>query len=323
MLIIIEGPDCARKTTLARDIVARLAASGPDNTVELLHRGPPGGHPLDEYVVPLLGYRPGRGHHIVCDRWHWGEFVYPHVLKRATQLDLPMFRYIEMFLQSRGAITVLLNPELAELQDCIRERGDDLVNVEQLPEIQMRYDIISDAMSSTYESIYPASMTPDTVIALARGKEGPAAALNMFITPVGSPAPDTILFGDVRNCSGYDCRHSTRHSQRGPAFMPYPGTSGHYLMHALEEYEINREYVMLANSCDVDDVLALTPLSHQREFVALGRNAHLQLTALQIKHAAAPHPQFIRRFHHAAASSYGKLIQGLIGTERNELTWRP
>lgn len=323
MLIILEGPDCARKTTLAQDIVARLSRTDPNATIELLHRGPPSGHPLDEYVVPLLDYRPGMNRHIICDRWHWGEYVYPRVLRRESKMDIPIFRYIEMFLTSRGAITVLLNPPIADLQECMRLRGDDTIRENQLPAIIDSYEVIADGLSSTWCLRPPESrITPDSVIATARGRERLAVPLNRFVTPVGSAAPDTILFGDIRSCVGVDCGHNTHHSPNGTAFMPYPGTSGDYLMHALEEYEINREYVMLANACDVDDSSQITTAT-RADVVALGRNAHLFLTAHEIRHATVPHPQFIRRFHHTASAAYGKLIQGVIRTERNELTWRP
>ena len=108
MLIICEGPDSVGKSSLAarfKQHVERGSGVG-ESGVELLHKGPPVLHPLDEYVVPLLHYRPFRGEHVVCDRWHWGEGVYPQVFPRSTQFDDAVRYYTELFLMSRGAYVV-------------------------------------------------------------------------------------------------------------------------------------------------------------------------------------------------------------------------
>ena len=319
MLIILEGPDCARKTTLARDIVTRLAVIDPTSRIELLHRGPPTRHPLDEYVTPLLDYRPDTGRHIICDRWHWGEMVYPTVLNRKTKMDFAIFRYIEMFLQSRGAVTTLMCPPLEELEACMARRGDGLIERWQLPDLRWKFSQTQDI--STTGNLVSHRPTPDSVIANAQSAERRAAGLNSFVTPVGHPSPEFIIFGDVRGCSGIDCDHKIAHSTLGPAFMPYNGTSGHYLLSALN-HQLTAWGMMLANVCDVDDVQKLN-VDRRCKVLALGKNAHRRLNELNIRHAAVPHPQYVRRFHHLAAPLYGQLIRELIGTERDETGWRP
>src|SRR5215212_9925147 len=107
MLIILEGPDCSGKTTLADQLQVEIERTTKEEVLRL-SSGPPTGHPLDEYVVPLLGYRPATGTHIICDRLHWGETVYPMILKRPSGLDGAIFAYIEAFLMSRGAYVVSL-----------------------------------------------------------------------------------------------------------------------------------------------------------------------------------------------------------------------
>jgi hypothetical protein len=320
VLIILEGPDCARKTTLAHDIVTRLAVIDPTSRIELFHRGPPTRHPLDEYVTPLLDYRPDTGRHIVCDRWHWGEMVYPTVLNRKTKMDAPVFQYIEMFLQSRGAVTTLMCPPLEELEACVVRRGDGLISVNQLPEL--RHMFIHTRDFSTTGDFVSHRPTPDSVIANAQSAERRAAGLNSFVTPVGHPSPEFIIFGDVRGCSGVDCQHRIAHSTLGPAFMPYNGTSGHYLLSALDTPLGMMFGIMFANACDVDDVRKLN-VDRRCKIIALGKNAHRRLDELNIRHAAVPHPQYVRRFHHLAAPLYGQLIRELIGTERDETGWRP
>src|SRR3982751_3015453 len=124
MLIILEGPDCAGKSTLASKLACELEKQFPSNTVTLLHKGPPEAHPLDEYEWPLLSYRPQRGQHIICDRWHWGESVYPTVLGRPSLLDDGIRFHIEMMLRSRGAVVVHVSAHDHVLEQCISRRGE-------------------------------------------------------------------------------------------------------------------------------------------------------------------------------------------------------
>lgn len=316
MLIILEGPDCAGKSTLAQQILRYLTVKYPRDTVELIHRGPPTGHPLDEYVVPLLDYRPNNRHHIICDRWHLGEWVYPIATGRKTHMDLSVLNYVELFLASKGALTVILNPGVDVVMTRYRQRGDALQSD----------DVIRAAVTEYFTEIPQrhafslAIATSDDVVFVAREADWSARLLTAT-TYVGSPDPETLLVGDVRGCMGGNaCQHGWSHPVNGTAFMPYPGTSGHYLTRALGDDPDN---VAIVNACDVDDVAEVWHEVYTPNVVALGVSAHERLQEAKIPHATVPHPQFVRRFHHAANIGYGQLIQEVAGTERNELKWRP
>lgn len=321
MLIILEGADCAGKSTTAADIAHRLRVEDPDCEITILHKGPPTLHPLDEYVTPLLTYRPDFAQHIICDRWHWGEMVYPAVMNRKTKMDDAIFDYIELFILSRGGITVLLDRPLRLLQHRIAERGDDYVHIGQLDEIKASFRSLR-TRSTTGGFFVVDEPTPDSIIALARGMELRAVKPEKFITPVGHWTPEVMFLGDTRNCRGGElCHHrGQRHPALGTAFMPYAATSGHFLFSSLVRAP---KYSAFANACDVDDVVSLWNEYSRPEIVALGVTADHYLNQLSIRHAAAPHPQLVRRFHHSAMSAYGTLLVELIGTERNELKWRP
>lgn len=141
MLIILEGVDCSGKSTLAQKIMTRLSLQ-PNTTVELLHRGPPKSHPVQEYMIPLSEYKPNTSHHIICDRWHWGEAVYPEILDRKSEMTSDLFRTIEQFLAERGAIVILLDPPQADLTARMNTRGDELINVQHMIGIRQRYQKI-------------------------------------------------------------------------------------------------------------------------------------------------------------------------------------
>lgn len=316
MLIILEGPDCAGKSTLASDIKRRIWSRG--DGVDIFHRGPPTRHPLDEYVTPLLEYRPGRPH-IICDRWHLGELVYPQILGRPTRMDPAVTWYIEMFLRSRGASITVLRPPFDELMVRYAVRGDRFIATDQMMAVWEAFNQL--------EPLSPARRTPDEVIASATGAAQRAQRLNRLVTYVGDPTPDVVFVGDVRNCVGVHCTHRDRHSPLGTAFMPYPATSGHYLLRSLlaavDLKWISTVRVGLINACDVDSVPLADDALYGPNLVTLGVQANKKLIKLGIPHAAAPHPQYVRRFHNSAMPAYGKLLSNIIGTERNELQWRP
>lgn len=326
MLIILEGADGAGKSTLARDVIAALQTAYPADEVELLHRGPPTSHPLDEYERPLFDYRPGTGRHVVCDRWHVGEFVYPGLLGRSSDGDVAVWQHLDMFLRSRGALLVHLDPPAREVVRNLKTRGDAVVRSDQVDELLTRYrTVIPRAALSTLR--VPAIGDPLTVgrvIGAARGVENAATPLNEFVTYVGPPRPRYLLLGDVRHelrdvlqlfASAYDTVYA------GPAFGPYRGTSGHYLLTHLP-VDIWRQ-VGLANACDVDLPDRLYRTLGKPQTATLGVKARNRLRGLDVAAGSAPHPQYWRRFHNGHGAAYGSLLRRSLLTGDQVLSWRP
>lgn len=314
MLIVLEGPDWSGKSTLARSIHRRCDADSLFSIIK--HKGPPKAHPLDEYVIDIADYRPHEDTTLICDRWHLGEVVYPEVLGRKTLMDDAVRLYVDLFLQARGASITILNPPLPELVRRSDHRPDDLVRRADIVEIRNQYEVLAERYGS-YEY-----RTADDVVATANGAATHALDSGRFITYVGHPRPRVVYVGDVRSCLGGNlCTHKRHHSHLGPAFMPYRGTSGHYLMRALCETNVDR--IGIVNACDADSIMDVWITLGGPRLVALGVQADRQLDRYELPHASAPHPQYVRRFHHTAVSAYGTLLSDLIGTERNELGWRP
>jgi hypothetical protein len=103
--------------------------------------------------------------------------------------------------------------------------------------------------------------------------------------------------------------------------MPYPGTSGHYLLSLLDPNGSCR--VGLANACDVDDPIALWKTLDEPRVVALGRMASMKLTWAGVPHGTVPHPQYVRRFHHATGHLYAVLIRDVARSGEDAASWRP
>lgn len=316
VLIIFEGPDLAGKTTLVEATRRYLAAKYPADTVRVLHRGPPTQHPLDEYVTPLLGYRPGGGEHILCDRWHLGEVVYPAVTGRSSQLTKGVHRYIEMFLRSRGALLVHVTASPTVLTERFHDRGDDARTLAEVLAARELFD--RHVQFSALPCVVSPPLLPLTVAGVADREERLAAPLLLLNlrTYVGHSSPFVLYVGDVRACTGVVCLHKQLHSAQGTAFMPYPATSGEYLLQALP---LN-PFAGLINVNDVDDPRQVASLVTARcSVVALGRLAQKTLTKLGVPHTAVPHPQFARRFHHHDVAHYAHLLS--LRDEGDHVTW--
>ncbi len=313
MLVIVEGPDGAGKTQLCDELESHIRTRfhALDSIVRI-SAGPPTRHPLNEYEMTLLPYRPPH-RHIICDRWHIGEQIYPTVLERGTSWNLAVSRHISMFLRSRGALVVLLNPPVQTLVDRVDLRGDDLVHVNQLAEISARYASLPIELRPDLRYEY-SSPNADTIINTAMFAESAAFPLSQFVTYVGPPRPRLLLLGDTRGLDKYGLSYVPN----TPAFMPYPSTCGAFMLQYFWW-----SYVGLANACDVDDPALLVKTLKPEFVVTLGRNAHARLNELGIPHGAVPHPQYVRRFHHRAGLQYAQLIDLVAKDQTDRSSWRP
>lgn len=320
MLIILDGADCAGKSTLAQQLSEALTqhrGTRPIVDVDVYHKGPPTAHPLDEYAAPLLTYRLVDERHIICDRWHVGEAVYPAVLDRPTQLDAAVNAWLELFLLSRGALLVHARRSASRLQECGRDRNDPAAEIDRAPIVAARFDR---AMASTLLPLIimdENGASPDDVDDVIQGAEALAAqayGLSDYVTYVGSPHPTLLLVGDRRGVSYAPTRYG-----RWPAFAPFPGTSGHYLFSALtrEPLRAATHGVLLAqigvvNANDVDDVRACWEALGKPRVVALGVEARktLRRVGVDVDHYV-PHPQYWARFRHHEPDVYLQRIMGI------------
>ncbi len=332
MLIVLEGPDRAGKSTLVRHLALELRRRDPDCEVHVLRRGVPTAHPVREYEVPLWSYRAGTHHHVICDRWHVGEVVYPVAYGRPTQQTPAVRLHVELLLRARGALLVHVTQAPAVLHDRVEEERAqaaaqvpaDVERVNLLNRQQVYvwkiHELFNRALA---DAVVPSVVaTPDCppgnleetarqLVDRAADLDREVVPLRDFVTYVGPPRPRVLLLGDVRGPRNL--------SQYAPAFVPTGGTSGAYLLTALARaangYPPLLNQVGVANACDVDHVRSLLVALGQPAVVSLGRNAADELTGLHVPHVELPHPQWVRRFWHRRQLAYGRQVLGIVEPE--------
>jgi thymidylate kinase len=305
MLILVEGPDCTRKSSLVARLAEHVTKLYPGESVDILNAGPPTQHPLDEYVTPLLDYRPLRDRHVICDRWHIGEAIYPTIFKRETRMDYAVQAYVELFLRSRGALLVVVDATTEDVTSCLETRGDKLARPDQAAQtlsLFRGWAVASLLPTLVVQGFSVSDSDVDALVQRARVLDYVARSLSKFTTYVGSRTPSTLLLGDVRH--GHLKGDAT---DLRSAFMPYGATSGHYLLSQLVNTfgYASLKHVGVANACDDDDAFALYTLLRKPYTVALGRRA--SKVAKWANHDVE-HPQYRRRFRHAAGEVYARQI---------------
>lgn len=299
MLIIVEGCDGTGKTTFVNLLAELTRKRFPTHDVRILHYGPPKRHPLEEYELDIEWYRPGIGVHLIVDRLHWGEVIYGPLYRKRSELGVAGFRHVEMFLQARGAVLAHCGPPLEVVRENLAARGEDYLKTEDVEHVVNAYlHLHTRALMPVMNFPHlPDQVDAEDVLRYAQFLDRKYTDLT-FSTYIGGHEPSYLLLGERRN-------HPTEQEHQA-AFVPYGVTSGRFLLEALSV-----EFLMrcgIANALE-EDVRALWKTLGEPNVVALGQQANKVCVAAGVPHAAVPHPQYVRRFHHKKQAAYGRLIE--------------
>lgn len=292
MIVVLEGPDLAGKSTLAHRIMSSTL------NAERLRQGPPSPSVdiLEQYLRPIQDwcYEPMlvRPSLLVMDRWHVGELIYGPILRGRSRLTGQQADYIDMVLQTFGASFMYITAEPKVLQERWELRGDDLIERRQLAEIHIEYE------KWMWHRPHWVAHIAGGGAHFTVGEPSPNAGWY-----VGPRKPRVLLLGDRRNEDTFVF-----------PFVPARATSGHWLMGALHEAGVNHMEVGLFNACEA------TPLELGTQWemlgkppvVTLGRNAEKAWRAVgdwtENDHYLN-HPQYERRFHYLQMQQYGEAIK--------------
>lgn len=136
MIIIIEGPDGAGKTTLANKIQQQTG-------YVLLHRSQPKTEEdkrrmMDEYVQVIKS-----GKSCIMDRCWYSEMVYGPVMRDASVITYPQMYELEKLLAKHGALVIHCTGSLQDLWKRCLTRGEDyIVDKDTFTKIYSGYDEI-------------------------------------------------------------------------------------------------------------------------------------------------------------------------------------
>jgi len=182
MIILLEGPDGAGKTTLAeklRAIISKTAA----NMVHSVRHGPYAGLSSEELcklyfrsMSPALTFND----ELIMDRSWLSEPIYADAYRDGySRVDMPRRRMLERIALSRGAVVVLCQPDFEVCEQAFSARlGDEyLDNVDQLRQVYsayealalqthltvVHYDYVHDSIEELFARIKTASVTNKSV----------------------------------------------------------------------------------------------------------------------------------------------------------------
>jgi len=293
VLIIVEGLDRTGKTTLSQAIKRETGTA-------YIHFAKPTAHPLDEYVEPVIDCP-----HAVFDRYHWGEMVWPQIFGRETECDWRMFLYIELALQSRGAVVVHAQRDLDAVEAaCVRD-GEPLVADKIKPANHLFRIARERSILPVWDWSWGESFVQICGQAAARASWS-RRCTRITHRFIGEDSPDVLLVGDVAG--------PTQEATRPLPFVPFKNTSGHYLMGALT-YLVPKLKPAIVNAKQPDGV-RYEPLAELWEemgeppIIALGSNAAARLEQLKLEYNQVVHPQYARRFLRSEGEEgYAKKIE--------------
>jgi hypothetical protein len=119
------------------------------------------------FTSEIASYKPGTGQHLVTFHHHWRELI------QDESIDLTLdFKIMEMFLASRGAVTVLVDPNAN-------------------PDIDGSPELLDHIHRQTMTSMH--ELPPDDLIALARNQEAEVEPLTRWRHYIGIFSPTNLV----------------------------------------------------------------------------------------------------------------------------------
>lgn len=143
MFILLEGPDGAGKTTIAKELQARLNAI-------YIHNGPaPVGEAFKQWnaVVDLAR----KGATVICDRLHWGDAVYAERFRPEVgrALNSAQFGYLESEINRCGGTIVHVTADLPTL---VERYDGEYIEIDDISAIMHSYARL-DASTQTFSHL--------------------------------------------------------------------------------------------------------------------------------------------------------------------------
>lgn len=295
-LTILEGPDGAGKTTLAKTVYGDR---------EYYHLGPPpkwkdGAFKQCLELLRKLEVDVSPDREIVIDRLCYGEMIYGPVLRGGTDLTWAHVRMIERVLLGMEADLVICLPPFKYVQEnWERNKANELIqSVEDLWKVYNFY-----MTQLTHEvQLIPWGVYDYTTVQY-KARPGMVNAFENHGPGIGCFCPGNVLLvGDqVNQRQGWD----------GWPFVSATGSSI-WLAEYLNEHKIPEHSLYWVNSITNEentDPRFIDKLQPKR-IIALGGRAEMWCKHHKLGYVATTHPQYHKRFRHHDTYDLARLING-------------
>lgn len=296
MLIVLEGCDGTGKTTLAdRFLEAHTGSSA------ILHKGPIRRMPLAEYEWDLRTYdRTKLDFLLVCDRWHVGEMVYGPLYRGVSQLTPQMQQHVEMYLDSRGAVKLMVDALPATILRRLRDRGEDLL---QESHIGLVYDFYREYAEDNEWTIVKSHDEIEPFLEKAHHLQDDVFQLSLLKSYVGPVRPEVLIVSDHHpSLPGGVALPS--------AFAPVRGSMGSWLMGQLHRHGV-QSYGLLNTQVDKDLETAMNILRFP-QLITLGAYSTQIAKRAGLDHTSFTHPRDEYTRKTPSTIAYGHRIKEAI-----------
>jgi hypothetical protein len=292
-IIILEGPDCAGKTTLARELSDRYGSE-----MAVIHQGP---FPrvtaaqlprfYVESMMPAINNYTG----LIMDRSWLSEPIYGSAFRGGTnRISDVARRHLERIAMRHGAVVVLcLPPWEAVATEWKKRKGFDpkaemLEGLDQLEHVYQGYERLHlDTDLPVVRYNYKMHGSQNGIIRSQLERIG-APLHELRSRMVGDLDAQVILVGEKAS------DHTDADALRQFPFCSFSkqGSSA-WLTEQLWKADISEQALLWLNASDgVHQIKDL----YARPTIALGQAASDALTALGIPHEMVAHPQYHKRF---------------------------
>lgn len=133
MIYILEGPDGAGKSTLAKQLQEQTG-------FEIVHRSKPKSEEEKKEMLAMYAVSIMNNDNVIFDRAWYSEMVYGPIMRDITCISMDTMYKLEKMLKIKGGIVIHCTDSIEKLWKRCEKRGEDYIrDVGQLAKIKMAY----------------------------------------------------------------------------------------------------------------------------------------------------------------------------------------